>query len=987
MLVTTCLLATKSFAQQITVRGCVKDKTGEVLIGANIRVSGTNNGCNTDINGKFILNNVNKGSNLLISYIGYLSQTIKIVDNGPLSIVLEENTNALEQVMVIGYASGSKHTISGAVENISKKDMNKGVIVSPTDALKGKISGVIISQSGGNPMGTTNIRIRGTASLSGGNTPLIIIDGVFGDMNTLNTLSPDDIQSITVLKDASETAQYGSRGAAGVIVVTTTKGKLGIAEITYEGQAGINSVYKNLDMMSASEYRSKAKALGLSFTDMGGNTNWLKEVERGNGITQSHHISFTSGNEISNMRASLGVIQHQGAIRGSHMTNYTAKFDAMQYALNKKLKLELGSFASERTGTPIFSGMFFYSAAAYNPTYPNKKNANGVWDEDQTASLIYNPLGQLEIVDKIQRNSINTHCKATLEILDGLSLSTFGSYTYGSNVHKYYIPNDIYQGVYNGTGLTYIQDGMAYIQNTINKSLMGHIQLNYSHDFGKHHFDALALMEGQKYTTFYNGDQCTGFKTNYFKYNNLKAGANVSWGDIWSNYSDYTLCSYMTRINYIYDNKYILTGNIRYDGSSKLGSGNKWGFFPSASAGWIISNEKFMKGIKWINNLKLRVGYGVTGNQDAIKPYTSMELYEPSGITSVNGATTTTYSIASNSNPDLKWEVKHMFDIGLDFSAFCNRLNITADYYHSKTKDLLYDYKVPVPPFVFTTLLANIGSMTNNGFEISVNGDILRTKDFTFNANMNWTFQKNKLISLNGTYKGQKLTTSEHIGVTSAGGAGLTQNNNVTYLIAGQPIGVFYVPHCTGIDENGQYILADLDKNGTVDTGDNGDRYVAGNSIPKAYMGLNLSFKYKKWDFSAQFDGAFGHKIYDGSGMSLSNFNNFPTYNVLSSAKNKNGGKGIYDIQISDYWLKKGDYINFEYASLGYTFNTNKLGISNVIKSLRLSFSVNNICTITGYPGLTPMINSASLSAGGLGVDSQIYPFSRTSMFSLTIKF
>jgi TonB-linked SusC/RagA family outer membrane protein len=972
------------------ISGWVIDKDGGPLIGANIVLKRTGSGCTTDMDGKFYLPDVSYGDEIIVSYIGYISKTLKINSNGPLSIVLMEDTNALEQVMVIGYATGSKHTISGAVEHVGKKDMNKGVIVSPTDALKGKVSGVIISQSGGDPMGTTNIRIRGTSSLSGGNTPLIIIDGVFGDLNTLNSLSANDIQSVTVLKDASETAQYGSRGAAGVIVVSTTHGKSGGAEVDYEGQFGVNSVFRNLDMMSASEYRSKANSLGSTFTDMGGDTDWLKEIENKTSITQNHHISFTSGTDISSMRASLGVAQREGAVKNSDMINYTAKFDAMQYALEKRLKLELGSFASSKKGNVLYdSRELFYSAAAYNPTYPDEKNSDGVWDEDLLANEVFNPLGQLEITDNVDKNLVNVHGKATLQIIDGLDLSFFGSYTYSDNESKYYIPNDIRQGETNG-------NGVAHLQNTIDKSLMGHIQLDYSKDLGKHHIDALALMEDQKYNTFYHGEQCTGFETNYFKYNNLKAGANISWGNLWSNYSSYTLLSYMGRLNYVYDNRYIITGNIRYDGSSKLGNGNKWGFFPSASAGWIISNESFMKDVKWINNLKLRVGYGVTGNQDAIKPYNSLELYEPNGTTLVDGATTTTYSVASNSNPDLKWEVKQMFDAGLDLSVFGSRLNVTADYYYSKTKDLLYDYTVPVPPFVYTTLLANIGSMTNNGFEFSASGDIIRTHDFTFGASMNWSFQKNKLISLHGTYKGQTLTPSEHIAVANVNAAGLTQNTGVSYLIEGQPIGVFYVPHCTGIDKNGQYILEDIDGNGTVDTGDSGDRYVAGQAIPKTYMGLNLSVRYKNWDLSAQFDGAFGHKIYDGSGMTYSNFNNFPTYNLLSSAKDENGGKGIYDIQISDYWLKKGDYVNFEYASLGYTFDTKKLGINRIIKSLRLAFSVNNICTITGYQGLTPMINSASLiketegtsTYGTLGVDDKwIYPLTRTSLFTLSFKF
>lgn len=989
-ILTMLLISASTFAQQITVKGTVKDSNGESIIGANILVKGTANGAITDLDGNFTVPNVNQDATLVVSFIGYTTREIALNGKTALNVVLTEDAQTLNEVMVVGYAIGSKRTISGAVERVKKEDMNKGVVATPLDALKGKVAGVIISQSGGDPMGTTNVRVRGTSSLSGGNEPLVIIDGVFGDMTMLKSISPGDIESVTILKDASETAQYGSRGAAGVIVVTTSKGKIGFAQIEYNGQAGFNSIFKNIEMLSAADYRKTADKLGLSYTDLGGNTNWLDAIERGTGLTQSHNLSFTSGSEMSNMRASLGIIQREGALKNSDMINYTAKLDAMQYAFNKKLKLELGMFASERDGNIQYDMQkIFYSAAAYNPTYPTTKNDNGVWDEDLLANEIYNPLGQLDITNKYEVASINTHAKATWTILPGLNLSAFGSYTYLTAENKRYIPNDIRQGELNG-------NGWAYIANTNRKDLMGNIQLNYSKDFGKHHIDALVLMEGQSYKTFNYSMQTKGYESNYFKYNNLKAGANVAWGDNTSYASEYTLSSYMARLNYMLADKYIVTANFRTDGSSKLGNGNKWGIFPSASIAWIVSNEEFMKAIPAINNLKIRAGYGVTGNQDAIDPYNSLSLMEPNGTTLVNGTSTSTFAVTSNDNPDLRWEVKHTFDVGLDLSMFNNRLNMTVAYYASRTKDLLYTYTVPVPPFTYTSLLANIGEMTNNGFEISLNGEIIKTKDFSFNAGANVSFQKNKLVSLHGTYKGQELTTSEHIAVANINAAGLTQNTGVTYLIENQPVGVFYLPHCTGINENGQYIIEDLDKNGTIDTGDSGDRKVSGQAIPKAYMSCDFTLRYKNWDLTAQFNGAFGHKIYNGTSMTYSNMNNFPTYNVLANAPSLNGGKGIYDIQISDYWLEKGDYVNFEYASLGYTFNEKQLKGTKFLKNLHLAFSVNNICTLTGYNGLTPMINSASLSRqsegttsyGTLGVDDKrIYPLVRTFSFSASVKF
>lgn len=973
------LMTAASFAQ-MTVSGSVTDESGEPIIGANVVVIGTSTGTVTDIDGNYSVSNVSSGASLKVSYIGYKTEEVVVGGRSKINFQLKPDNELLDEVIVVGYAVGSKRTVSGAIDRVKKEDMNKGVVSSPADALKGKVAGVVITQAGGDPMGTTNIRVRGTTSLSGGNDPLVIIDGVFSDMTMFNALAPNDIESMTILKDASETAQYGSRGASGVIVVTTTKGKLGFTNLSYTGQFGVNSVYKNLDMMSASEYRKTADALGLTYTDMGGNTNFLKSIERSAGLTQNHNIAFSSGSENSTMRASLGYIEKQGALKNSDMKNWTVKLDGTQYAFNKHLKLELGVLGSQRDGHIQYNMQkMFYSAAAYNPTYPNHKNADGVWDEDLLANEIYNPLGQLEISNYYKDTSANVHGKATWTILDGLTLSAFGSYSYWNRDNKYYIPNDIRQGELNG-------NGWAYIANTTRKDLMGNIMLNYSKDFGKHHIDALALMEGQRYNTFWHCTQARGFETNFFKYNNLKAGANVAWGDNQSDPNEYTLSSYMARVNYMFNDRYIATVNFRTDGSSKLGSGKKWGVFPSASAAWVVSNEAFMKRFRNVDMLKLRVGYGVTGNQDAINPYNSLALMEPNGVTSVNGVNTTTFAVTSNSNPDLKWEVKKTFDAGFDLSMWKNRLNVTFDWYTSTTSDMLYTYTVPVPPFTYDRLLANMGEMTNTGFELGIRGDIVRTKDFVFNSGVNFAYQKNKLKSLSGTYMGQPLTTSEHIAVSNVSAAGLTQNTGVSYLIEGQPIGVFYLPHCIGIDENGQYILEDLDDSGSIDTGDSGDRRVCGQAIPKYYLGWDFNFKYKNWDLTMQFNGAFGHKIYNGTSMTYNNMSNFPTYNVLSGAQTQNGGKGIYDIQISDYWLERGDYMNFEYASLGYNFTKEALGV-NWIQNLRLALSCNNICTFTGYNGLTPMINSASLS-DNIGLDDkQIYPLCRTFTLSLSVNF
>jgi TonB-linked SusC/RagA family outer membrane protein len=894
--------APQTFAQT-TVSGTVADVNGETLIGVNVQVKGTTIGSITDVDGKYTLQAPSGQAVIVFSYIGYLSQEIAVGNQSVINVQLLEDTQRLDEVVVIGYAVGNKRSVSGVVEKLGIEDMNKGVVTEPLDALKGKIAGVVISNAGGDPTSGMNIRIRGTTSLSGGNDPLVIIDGIFGDLDMFRAISPSDIESLTILKDASETAQYGSRGASGVIVVTTQRGKVGFAQIEYNGLFGVSHVYKNLDMLTADEWRMGATKLGFTTNDMGSNTNWSEEIQRQGTLTQTHNLSFTSGNEISNMRASLGVVDNPGLLKNSGARNYTAKIDGSQYAFDRKVRFDLGIFGSRREGDQQFDTYrTFYSAASYNPTYPNYKNqGTGKWDEDPVSIEVYNPLGMIEITNSNIITHMNVNGRVNYEIIKGLNLSGFGSYTYFGNNQRRYIPNDIQQGLMNG-------NGQAWLQYAERSNLMGNVQLTYIKDIGRHSFNALALLEAQKQILFESRTRVSGFETNYFKYNNLQAGSNITWGDATSNASLYTLLSYMVRANYMYDGKYVVTANVRRDGSSKLGSGNKWGFFPSASAAWIVSNETFMSNIKAINNLKLRVGYGVTGNQDAISPYNSLSLMSPNGTTLVNGSATTTFAIASNSNPDLRWEKKYTFDAGIDLAMFNSRLRLTADYYASRTKDMLYTYSVPIPPFVYTTMLANLGEMTNNGFEFAVNGDIVRNKDFAFELGANVSIQKNKLESLSGTYMGAAFTTSQYIQLASVNATGLTQYAGVTYLTEGQPIGVFYIPHANGLmeKEEGKYLydIADLDGNGSVDLSDNGDRYIAGQSIPKVYLGTSVNLRYKNFDLAVQLNGAFGHKIFNGTSLTFNNLQSFPTYNVIDGALEKS----IYDIKISDYYLEKGDY-------------------------------------------------------------------------------
>ena len=424
--------------------------------------------------------------------------------------------------------------------------------------------------------------------------------------------------------------------------------------------------------------------------------------------------------------------------------------------------------------------------------------------------------------------------------------------------------------------------------------------------------------------------------------------------------------------------------NARTDASSKFGRNHKWGFFPSASLAWNVTEEAFMKQFRSVDNLKLRVGYGLAGNQGGIDSYTTMALVRPNGVTPVGNAPLVTYESMKNVNPDLKWEVKHTFNAGFDLSMYGNRLLLSVNYYNSKTTDMLYQYNVSVPPFPYSTLLANLGSMRNSGTEVSVGVTPLKTKDMELNINANITFQKNKLLSLSGVYNGEYISASEYTAIAGLNGAGTHGGyNNIVYQIVGQPLGVFYLPHCEGLVSDGEggytYQIADLNGGG-VNLEDGEDRYVAGQAIPKVLLGSNISFRYKNIDISLQINGAFGHKVYNGTSLSYMNMNSLPDYNVLAEAPKRM----IKDQTATDYWLESGNYVNFDYLTVGWTV---PLKPRRFLKGIRLAGTVNNLGTISGYSGLTPLVNSSLVDAT-LGVDDKrTYPLLRTYTVSLSLNF
>ena len=860
--------------------------------------------------------------------------------------------------MRVGYSSDNQVTMAGAIDKVTRERMNKGLMTNSLDALSGQAAGVQVQTGGNQEAMLSAVRVRGTTSLTGGNDPLVIIDGVQSDIMTLSTIFPTDIESFTILKDASETAQYGSRGAAGVIEVATKKGSGERFHIAYDGSVGFESIYKNLEMLSGSEFRQAAKNLDIPIIDMGYDTDFTKSPTR-TGFVHTHHIAFGGGSQNANYRASVAVMDHQRVIQKNRFRNYIAKLDVTQRAFDDHLTVDLGVFGSLQKKDNIpFQQKLFYSAATFNPTFPDGRNEDGSYGQVTEALWINNPNSLLEMEDSENNGHFNVHLKALANLGYGLSMTAFGSFTYNNIENAHFYPTFVWS------------HGEAYRGNEKREEMLGNISLRWERDFNQHHLDLMALIEAgkEKRKGFYT--TVTNIATDAFGYNNLSAGAVRPWEGTNSYYSDTHMESFLFRSQYSYNNRYTLTLNMRIDGSSKVGANNRWGYFPSVNGAWIVSNESWMKRISWLNKLKLRIGYGKSGNLGGIDSYMSQQLIKPNGVVNVGGTTAATLGIIRNANPDLRWEIKRTFNVGLDMAFWQNRIVLTADFYASKTTDMLYEYDVPVPPFTYDKLLANLGKMENSGVELGFGITPLRTKDAELSINMNWTFERNKLITLNGDYNGQQLTAPSTKGISALWGAGFHGSSDVCFQMVGQPLGVFYLYHCTGLktnpDGSKEYELSD-------------EKQICGQATPKAMMGSNIAFRYKQWDITIQMNGAFGHQIYNGTALTYMNMLSLPNYNVMKGAPEMN----IQDQDISDYWLENGDYVNIDYVTLGWNVPLR----SKYIHNLRVSCSVNNLATITGYSGLTPMINSSVVNSS-LGIDDKrSYPVYRSYSLGLSIQF
>ena len=974
---------------QLTVTGHVKSTSGDPLIGVNVVEKGTTNGTVTDMDGNFSLR-VEKGKTLVFSYIGFLSQE-NVVKGNRMNITLKEDTETLDEVVVIGYGSMQRKDVTSSITTVKAEDLNVGVVTSPAQMLQGKVPGLTVANTS-DPNGAASISLRGASSLRAGEAmePYYVIDGVPGA--SLSLIAPDDIESIDVLRDASATAIYGSKAANGVIIVTTKKGnKNGHTNVSYSGYVAWDKTMNSLDMMTAEQLLDFANSNNIDLSpyydvNNPANTNWQDEVLR-TGFSHNHNVSINGGNEKTNYSASINFMDRQGVVRGTSMDRLNARSFVQTKALNNRLELAFSVNASVRNsstgptggqGQSVLDAMYYYS-----PLVP-VKNEDGSWYGNTQISQNFNPVRMInEDRYDTKEKLLQGTAQATLHIIDGLDWNLNLSYQNQQYIYSNYNSSKTeLPSVASRNG----QADRSTLENT--RKQMG-TYLNWNHTFADTH--KVGVMLGYSWEQADNNDgfglKVYNFYNDDLTYHNLGVANNISINDVISNnLSTLRMISFYGRINYSYKSKYLLQATVRRDGSSAFGINNRWGTFPSVSAAWRITEENFMKNQDVFDDLKLRIGYGVSGNSLGFDAFYSRPIYGSTGwftYVDANG-TSSQYRILGatrNSNPDLKWETTGMFNIGLDFGFLNNRLTGTIEYYDKRTSDLIFDYAVSTNRYPYGWMTANVGDISNKGVEITINAIPVKTHNFTWSTTLNLSHNKNVVEKLSNDMYSVEYSDRANPDV---GGYTSTQ---VQRIMEGSPLGQFYLYEWAGYDENGGSIFNDYDADGnligTTDAPADEDRRPHGSAQPKLTYGWNNDFTWKNWTLTAFFQGVAGNKIFNATRCYYNNVS------LVSNGKNVLAevaeGQNAHDSRAqapSDRYLENGSYLRLSTLTLGYNFG--KLG--NWINNLRIYATCNNVFTITGYKGVDPEISLGGLEPG-MDWRNTTYPRTRTFMVGVNVNF
>ena len=977
LLLTLLSFSLTALAQQ-KVTGKVKDSSGEPVIGASVVVKGNNTmGTITDFDGNFMLD-VPAKSVLVISYIGYVTQEVPTAGKNSLEIVLKEDTKTLDEVVVIGYGTQRKGDVTSSVASVKADNFVKGAVKDVGQLIQGKVAGLAITNPNGDPTGSTQIRLRGTNTIGGANTaPLVLIDGIPGE---LGTVAPEDVESVDVLKDGSAAAIYGTRGTNGVILITTKQAKgVDINQVEYNGYVSTSLIAKKLDMLNADEFRTL-----YPDQDHGADTDWIDEISR-TPVSHVHNLSLMGGNSKTNYIANLNYASRQGIMKKSDFESFQGRIEVTHRMFDDKLKLKFGLFGKKNqmestTSGGSFRGWVYGQATRRNPTDP-VRNEDGTWNENVSKFEYENPLALLyEAEGNVKKTQLRYNGNIVYNPIKDLTLSAVFSYI-RDNMNRGY-----------GETLNHIsalRDGLAGWSSvgayTKMEKLM-ELTAQYNKEIGAHKFSVLG---GYSYneTDFEElWIDNYGFQDDYFGgWHNIGIGSALKDGkaNIGSKKTPTNLIGFFGRATYSFKNRYMLMGALRYEGASQLwGTDNAWGLFPSISVGWRITEEAFMKNQKIFDDLKLRVGYGVTGSQPK-DPFLGVAMLKYGSYAFVNGNWVQTIVPASNPNPDLKWEEKKETNIGLDFVSWGGRLSGSIDYYNRDVDGLIYEYGVPTPPNLYNKTMANGGTMRNRGVEVLVTVVPVQNKDFEWSTTGTFSLNSNKLISLSGSifksdYDYFNTGTVEYSG----------QVADSHRVQVGESIGNFYGFKVVDVDSEGRWIYED--RNGELVnykdfTHAPEDKHVIGNGLPKWYAGWNNTLRYKNFDLNVTMRGAFGFQIINGGRMNYENVKNSRFENRLKSVNDLVFGKHTLSPEVepefNSYYVEDGDYWKIDNITLGYSFGQ----VGKYIKSLRIYGSVLNALTITGYKGIDPEVSTDGLTPGYDTRDR--YPSVRSFTFGVNVKF
>jgi len=953
---------------QTVVSGTVSDDTtGETLPGVNIIVQGTNIGTSTDIDGNFELSVPSLQETLIISFVGFETLQLEIDGRTELEITLQQLAISGDELVVIGYGTATRRELTGSISSVRAEDFNQGSVTDPMQLLQGKVAGLsIVRPNGGDPTSGFEIRLRGSSSLSASQEPLIVIDGIPG--GDLNSINPENIESFDILKDGSAAAIYGTRGTNGVILVTTKRGVPGDVQVDYSGRFSTQAESNRINVLSAGQYREMRDRLSAthpevanSMTDYGHSTDWFDEVTQ-TPYSHIHSLALSGGMENTSYRASIYYSDQRGILLTSGSEEFRANLNLHQASLNDRLNLDLRLGISERDQTPVnYDAM--RQVITRNPTEP-VYNEDGSLFEHLGAWQYDNPVGQL-----IERDNDNTSANyfgnlgINLSLTNNLRVSALAGLESNNWLNGSYQPSYSFPQESSGTfGSASRSSGRNYTQTL-------ETTVEFRENINRH---AVSLLGGYSYQDFtsegFNASN-TNFITDGFSYNNLGSGTFLDEGraGMGSFKNESKLASFFSRGTYNYDLTYFLTASVRYEGSSKFGMENRWGLFPAVSVAWDLANENFAEFIG--NNFdlfKFRAGFGVTGNE-GIDPYIPLLRFGQSGNFLYEGEFVPGFQPVSNPNPNLRWETKHELNLGLDWAYMNGRIGGAIDYYIRDTKDLLHSYDVPVPPNLYGTTFANVGSMRNTGIEFSLNTIPVQTGSLSWSVDFNIEYRKNELLELSN--EDYQLEFRNVGGIGSPGIEAWSHRYE-----PGRPVGSIHGLVFEGITENGEWIFADLDNDGEITPA---DRTYIGNGVPDVFAGLSSTLNYRRWDFSVSMRGMFGHQIINHRRVWYDNPRFLPN-NILVSAMDTELWD---DPEFSSYQVEDGDFVKIDNITVGYTIPVERFGL----RSGRLFMNVNNPIVITGYTGLDPEVSIGGLTPGL--DDRQAYPVTRTFTLGLNLSF